>query len=82
MYVCMCVCMLVCMCGGLVVPSPRGGEGVGRVEKNLVFISFRFTLFLHANVTCHLCSRALARVAIRAYKRRVRAVRRSGATWA
>ena len=60
------------------VPSPRGGEGVGRVEKNLVFISFRFTLFLHANVTCHLCSRALARVAIRAYKRRVRTVRRSG----
>ena len=55
MYVCTCVCMLVCMCGGLVVPSPRGGEGVGRVEKNLVFISFRFILFLHANVTCHLC---------------------------
>ena len=60
------------------VPSPRGGEGVGRVEKNLVFISFRFILFLHANVTCHQCSRALARVAIRAYKRRVRTVRRSG----
>ena len=75
MHVCLYVGMYVWRVGGPV--PPRGGGGrEGR--KNLVFISFRFILFLHANVTCHLCSRALARVAIRAYKRRVRTVRRSG----
>ena len=118
------------------VPPPRRGEGVGRVGKKTVFISFRFILFLHAGKNskkdrksifackCHASrfavtgqhvnasstmeglmegfsfrqrhgrfyslesgwkpwvyacyTRALARVAIRAYKRRVRAVRRSG----